>query len=291
LLIGDFSLIYPVVDLLSYGVNNIYLYNNAELRHFRSDVYTNIFVDCVNISRPAAVLVGAGFVGRSLAPRAATRLRTGLTADCTGLELRENTDLVQTRPAFGGNIMARILTTNHRPQFATVREKVMDMPEKTNMLGTLVNCNVTEEMLKSGITLSNIREKPVLEGIEHAEVLVVAGKAIKNERDMLMLTEFANSLGGKVAATRPVVESGLAHHTQQIGLSGRSVRPKLIITCGVSGAVQFIAGMKAAEYIFAINKNPEAPIMKIANYAVVGDLFEILPKLTEKILTKETQHV
>ena len=282
LLIGD-NTADIAAKLLDFGVAKVYAYLHRDLKYFKSDAYTNIFYDCVNRCRPAAVLVGATSIGRSLAPRVATRCQTGLTADCTGLTMRPNTDLIQTRPAFGGNIMAQIVTEQNRPQFATVRERVMDMPKRISPFGTIEHIQVTPQMLSSDITLTNVRTKQLPEGIEHAHTLVVAGKIIKKPKDMEMLQELAKLLGGRVGATRPVVEAGLADYSMQIGLSGRSVRPKLIITCGVSGAVQFIAGMKASEHIFAINTNPDAPIMKIAHYAAVGSVFEVVPALIEKI--------
>jgi len=270
-------------DLLDYGTHTIFAYLHADLEHYRSDTYTNVFADCVKQSNPTAVLVGGTSIGRSLAPRVATRCQTGLTADCTGLTMRKNTDLVQTRPAFGGNVMAQIVTTKHRPQFATVRPNVLDLPQKVKPFGTVLNMPVNSTMLQSGINLSNVRKKPVVKSIEQASCLIVAGNAFKNVREMDMLYDLAELLGGRVAASRPVIEAGLADHTMQIGLSGRTVRPKLIITCGISGAVQFVAGMKASEHIFAINTNAEAPIMKIANYAAVGDVFEVVPSLIERI--------
>lgn len=265
--------------LLDYGVRKVFVYQHSAIEYYRADVYANIFYDCVARYRPSAVLVGATSVGRSIAPRVATRCKTGLTADCTALEMREDGNLVQIRPAFGGNIMAQILTKNTRPQFATVRAGVMDTPAKTARFGSIEVLPVPDALLRSNISLANVRKKIHKEGIEYADVLVVAGKAIKTPRDMEMIRELAVLLDGSVASTRPLVEAGLADYSMQIGLSGRSVRPRLMITCGVSGAVQFIAGMKASEYIFAINKNAEAPIMKIADYAAVGDLYEIVPAL------------
>lgn len=272
-----------LTTLLDYGVDKVYAYLHEDLKHFRADVYTNAFYDCIQRSKPTAVLVGATSVGRSLAPRIATRCKTGLTADCTGLTMRPNTDLVQTRPAFGGNIMAQIITTHNRPQFATVRARVMDAPKKSKPFGTIKRIPINEKMLMSDIKLSNISKKQSVIGIENADTLIVAGKAIKRVRDMDMLKELAQLLKGSVGATRPVVEAGLADHTMQIGLSGRSVRPRLIITCGVSGSVQFIAGMKSSEHIFAINTDPKAPIMNIADYAAVGDLYEVIPRLISEL--------
>ena len=269
--------------LLKLGVKDVYAYTHEDLRYFKSDVYASVFYDCITKFNPTTVLVGATTVGRSLAPRVATRCRTGLTADCTGLSMKPNTDLVQTRPAFGGNIMAQIITSNHRPQFATVRARVMETPREVKPIGKVMHMPVTPEMLLTKIVLDNIQKKEMPEGIEFAETLVVAGNAVKKPAEMNMLSELAALLGGRVGATRPVVEAGLAGHLKQIGLSGRSVRPKLIITCGVSGSVQFMAGMKSSEYIFAINKNPDAPIMKIAHYAAVGDMYEIVPKLINRL--------
>jgi len=270
-------------QLLEYGVTKVYAYIHKELEYFKADDYSRVFYDCVKCCKPTAVLVGATPIGRSLAPRVATRCQTGLTADCTVLTMESNTDLIQTRPAFGGNIMAQITTRLHRPQFATVRAKIMDMPVKQKPIGTVEQIDVTPAMLSSGISLSNINKMQLPEDIDQAQTLVVAGNAIKSTRDMEMLQELAQLLNGRVAATRPIVEAGLASHTVQIGLSGRTVRPQLIITCGVSGSVQFMAGMKASQYIFAINTDPDAAIMKIADYAAVGDIFEIVPALIEKI--------
>lgn len=273
--------------LLYYGVDKVYVYAHEALTYFRGDVYTNVMEDCIRRVKPTVVLVGATSLGRSLAPACATRFRTGLTADCTVLDIKENTDLVQIRPAFGGNIMAQIITTNTRPQFATVRYKVMNAAERTAAAGEIISCEVTEEMLTSGMEVihSEIIEKT--KGIEEEEVLVVGGRGLKKQEDLELLKELADALGGQVATTRPLVEKGWNDVTRQIGLSGRTVKPKLIITCGVSGAVQFAAGMDGAECIVAINTDPEAPIFKIANYCIVEDLYAIVPELTEAVKAKK----
>lgn len=274
-------------ELLHYGVDKVYVYAHEALAHFRGDVYTNVMEDCIRKVKPTVVLVGATSLGRSLAPACATRFRTGLTADCTVLDMKENTDLVQIRPAFGGNIMAQIITTNTRPQFATVRYKVMNTAERTAPAGEIVSCEVTEEMLVSGMEVisSEIIEKT--KGIEEEEILVVGGRGLKKQEDLELLKELADALGGQVATTRPLVEKGWNDVTRQIGLSGRTVKPKLIITCGVSGAVQFAAGMDGSECIVAINTDPEAPIFKIANYCIVKDLYMIVPKLIEAVKAKK----
>ena len=243
--------------------------------------------DCIKTVKPTVVLVGATSLGRSLAPACATRFRTGLTADCTVLDMKENTDLVQIRPAFGGNIMAQIITTNTRPQFATVRYKVMNVAEKTEPNGEVVTCEVTDEMLESGMEVISTEIVEKIKGIEEEDVLVVAGRGVKKQEDLGLLQELADALGGQLATTRPLVEKGWNDVTKQIGLSGRTVKPKLIITCGVSGAVQFAAGMDGAECIVAINTDAEAPIFKIANYCITEDLYRVVPALTAAVRAKQ----
>ena len=273
--------------LPDYGVDKVFVYSHEGLEHFRVDAYANVIEDCINTVKPSVVLVGATAVGRSLAPRLATRFRTGLTADCTALEIKENTDLVQIRPAFGGNIMAQIITPATRPQFATVRYKVMDRAEKVDSpSGEVIRCEIPENGLVSGIRVLQTRVLEKHKGIEDEDVLVVAGKGVKAQKDLEMLERLAKVLGGQLAGTRPLVESGWTHYTKQIGLSGRTVKPKLIITCGVSGAIQFTAGMNGAECIVAINTDAQAPIFKIANYCIVDDLYNIIPGLLEMLEAK-----
>lgn len=271
-------------EILRYGVDNVYVYDQSELAHYRIEPYAAALEDCIEEYKPSIVLIGATSIGRSLAPRISTRFRTGLTADCTILDVKENTDLVQIRPAFGGNIMAQIITPKHRPQMATVRYKVMNAPEKVeNPTGKIVECSIDNEKLTSGIKVKQVTKKPQVESIEDAEVIIAGGRGIREEKDLEMLYQLAEMLGGKVAVTRPLIEKGWGDYQQQIGLSGRTVRPKLIITVGISGSVQFVAGMKNAERIFAINNDPEASIFKVAHYGVVGDLYEVMPRLLDKV--------
>ncbi|EOR21252.1 MULTISPECIES: electron transfer flavoprotein subunit alpha/FixB family protein [Clostridium] len=271
-------------ELLHYGVDKVYVYDNESLNNFRIEPYTAMFENFIDEVKPSVVLVGATTVGRSLAPRVAARYRTGLTADCTVLDIKENTDLVQIRPAFGGNIMAQIITPNSRPQLATVRYKVMSAPERSKeTTGEIVICDVDRDKLFSNIDVKSVVAKKKEHSISEAEVLVVAGRAIKSEKDMMMIRELAELLGGEVAVTRPLIEAGWEDASKQVGLSGRTVRAKLIITCGVSGAVQFTAGMNNSDYIFAINNDDKAPIFKVAHYGIVGDIYEIVPKLIQKI--------
>jgi electron transfer flavoprotein alpha subunit len=271
-------------ELLHYGVDNVFVYDDEELKYFRIEPYTAAFEDFINKVKPTAILVGATTIGRSLAPRIAARFKTGLTADCTILDIKENTDLVQIRPAFGGNIMAQIVTPNSRPQLATVRYKVMTAPKRSEEItGEIVACNIDKEKLKSGITALEIKKKDTEVGISDAEIIVAAGRGVKSEKDLELVKELAKALNAEFACTRPLIEAGWVETKRQIGLSGRTVRPKLIIVCGISGAVQFTAGMNNSDYIFAINTDEKAPIFKAAHYGVVGNIYEVIPQLIEKI--------
>ncbi|MEY8352771.1 electron transfer flavoprotein subunit alpha [Lachnospiraceae bacterium 54-53] len=271
-------------ELLHYNVDKVFVYDKPELDRFKMESYIKAFEDFVRNRKPCAILMGATPVGRQLAPGLAARLKTGLTADCTVLDMNQNTDLVQIRPAFGGNIMAQILTPNHRPQMATVRYKVMDAQERNgDVHGEIVPCRIGSEELASRVSVLDIIPKEKEQFIEAAEVLVVAGRGVKKEEDLVMLKELAGLLGGQLACTRPVVEAGWLEAKCQVGLSGRTVRPKLIITCGVSGSVQFTAGMNHSDRIVAINKDENAPIFKTSHYCLVGDLYEIIPGLISRI--------
>lgn len=270
LMIGD-QIEAAADSLLDYGVANVYLYEDPRLKYFRADNYTEVFEDCIQRSHPTVVLVGATVSGRSLAPRTAARFRTGLTADCTVLEMRENTDLVQIRPAFGGNIMAQILNTNHRPQFATVRYKVMDAAQKQARIGQVVSCSIDSAKLDSKIEWLKIEKKEQEVSISDAEILVAVGRGVKDEKTLALIETLAQRLHAQMACSRPFVESGRYDVKKQIGLSGRTVKPKLILTFGISGAIQFTAGMKGAEKIIAVNTDPQAPIFDLAHVAVVGD--------------------
>ena len=270
-------------ELLEYGVDKVFVYEHDSLKHFDMERYANCFSDFIETVKPSSILVGATNVGRSLAPRVAARFHTGLTADCTKLEMKENTDLVQIRPAFGGNIMAQIVNPNRRPQFATVRYKIFDAPNKVEPNGEIVKVNIKEEWLNSHIEVIDIEEKPKELDISDADVIVAVGRGLKSEADLAMVNELADLLGATVACSRPLVEAGIFDGKHQIGLSGKTVKPKLIITLGISGAIQFISGMKNSDCIIAINSNPLAPIFDVANYGIVGDMYKIVPELIQKI--------
>ena len=275
--------------LIAYGADEVVIYDSPELKFFRAEPFTAVLEDFINLRRPAVVLVGGTSVGRQFAPRAAARFRTGLTADCTLLDIKPDTDLEQIRPAFGGNIMAHINTPNHRPQFATVRCKIFPFPEKVQSpAGVKTFRTLSAEQLRSGVVIDSVSPLPEEEGIEDAQVIIAAGKGIKRREDLKIIYELAHALNGKVAGSRCIIEAGWLDHKKQIGLSGRTVAPKLIICCGISGSVQFAAGMKGAEKIIAINNDPEASIFKIAHIGIVGDIYEVIPALLAKIAQKGT---
>ena len=270
--------------LQHYGVDKIFLYDHEAFRDFRIEPYTEAFCDFIDKQKPSSILVGATNLGRQLAPRVAARCRTGLTADCTVLEMKENTDLVQIRPAFGGNIMAQIVTPNTRPQFCTVRYKVFSEPVPSNIpSGEIVSMEVSDTMARSAIEVLNTQEKPKDVDIAEAEVIVAVGRGASGEAMRAQAEELAKLLGGVVACTRPLVEGNIYDAKHQIGLSGRTVKPKLIITLGISGAVQFAAGMKSSDCIVAVNSDPAASIFDVAHYCIVGDVNEIVPRLIAKI--------
>ncbi|HJO93905.1 MAG TPA: FAD-binding protein [Victivallales bacterium] len=272
-------------EILEWGIDELYVYDQQELDNFKIEPYKSVFTDFINKTKPSSILVGATNIGRSLAPRVAATFKTGLTADCTVLDVQLNTDLDQIRPAFGGNIMAHIRTPDHRPQFATVRYKVFDPPKEKGKKNSakLICCNIEERKLKSDIEILEIKQKEKTANIEDAPVIIAVGRAFKKKEDLNMVNELAKLLDAELGSSRPLIEEGIVDPIRQIGLSGRTVKPKLIITCGISGAIQFRAGMSNADTIFAINNDSNAPIFDVAHYGIVGDVYEIIPQLIEKI--------
>jgi electron transfer flavoprotein alpha subunit len=276
-------------ELLTYGVDKVYVYDHPALKDFVISPYANCFTDFIEQVKPSSILVGATSLGRSLAPKVAARVRAGLTADCTMLEMKENTDLVQIRPAFGGNIMAQIVTPNTRPQFCTVRYKIFSAPEKTAPKGEIVKMPVKDAMLVGATEVLRVTPKPEEIDISDAEIIVACGRGVRTREDLALAQELAEALGAQMACTRPLVEAGWFDPRRQIGLSGRTVKPKLIVTLGVSGSVQFAAGMRNSDLIVAVNSDKSAPIFNIAHCGYVGDLYEIVPKLIQRV--KENGHV
>lgn len=276
--------------LLYYNVDKVFVYDEPELAEFKIDVHANAFADFIEQVKPSAILVGATNLGRTLAPRVAARRRTGLTADCTILEMKENSDLVQIRPAFGGNIMAQIITPRHRPQFCTVRYKIFPSPQSRSApSGKIVPLTLPPDQLRSVIEILTRQDKPREVDISEAEVIVACGRGFKTRDDVALAENLAKLLGGMTACTRPLVEAGWFDPKRQIGLSGRTVKAKLIITLGVSGSVQFAAGMRNSDCIIAINEDAAASIFDVAHCGLVGDLYEIVPRLIENLRGGETK--
>ena len=275
--IGD-----SVNRLLHYGVDKVFVYDNPAYKDFRIEPYTAAFCDFIEKIKPSSVLVGATNLGRQLAPRVAARMRAGLTADCTVLEMKENTDLVQIRPAFGGNIMAQIISPDTRPQFCTVRYKVFSEPAPSKEAKGEIVMMETDK-LSSDITVLSVTDKPKDMDISESDVIVAVGRGAMSESMRAMAQELADLLGGSLSCTRPLVEGNILDAKHQIGLSGRTVKPKFIICLGISGAVQFAAGMKSSDCIVAVNIDKNAPIFDVAHYQVVGDVNEIVPRLIANI--------
>lgn len=276
-----------IASLLSRGADEIYVYDHPMFRHFSNTTYARAFEDYIEKVRPSSILVGATNTGRSLAPRVAAHFRTGLTADCTSLEMKENSDLVQIRPAFGGNIMAQILTENTRPQFATVRYKVFAdpgpvlSPSEAELTGKVKIMPSDPAWEDKRIQITSVEDLPKVQDISEAERIVAVGRGLKKPEDLALFQAFADRIGAHLASSRPLVENGTLPPTCQIGLSGKTVKPKLIFTFGISGAVQFAAGMKSSDCIIAVNTDKNAPIFDIAHYCVVADMYDVVRALTQ----------
>lgn len=273
-------------DLVAYGADRVYLLQNPNLANFLEGPYTQVLVDLFKEKKPNVVLMGATAFGRSLAPRIAARLQTGLTADCTGLAIDRSTkNLLQTRPAFGGNLMATILCPNHRPQMATVRHRVFRPSTKdrkrTGQI-SLVNLTDTQFDLRAKLLEVIVKSDNTRANIQEAPIIVAGGRGLGEAKNFKLVAELAEVLGGAVGASRAAVDAGWADYHQQVGQTGKTVAPKIYFACGIHGAVQHMAGMQSSDIIIAINKNPAAPIFKISTYGLVGDALEILPLLTEE---------
>lgn len=263
-------------ELLHYGLDRLFL---LESDNFIEEPLAISLASLIKKIKPTIVLIGATNRGRSLAPRLAVRLNTGLTADCTGLEIGENGEFLQIRPAFGGNVMATIVTRT-LPKMATVRYKVMERAHRAGKKGSITNVKVPPYDKKRIIDLYPIEEKG---DITEAEIIVSGGRGLGKKEGFKLIEQFANVLGGAVGASRKAVDDGWIDYSHQVGLSGRTVKPKLYIACGISGSVQHLAGMQTSEHIVAINEDEAAPIFKVADVGIVGDLYEIIPKLIDEL--------
>lgn len=274
-------------EALAYGVDQVICYDDPDFEVFNIEVYTNVMTHFNDLYHPNIILIGGTALGRSFAPRIAARLKTGLTADCTSLEMKNNGDLLQIRPAFGGNIMAKIHTPNHRPQLATIRYKMFSAPPKEEPFGKIVY-EATESISRStNIHLLKSEEKPKHIDISEAEIIVAVGRAFKKKKDLALIEPLVKRLGAEVACTRPLIENGWFDPRRQIGLSGRTVKPKLIINLGISGAVQYIEGMKESELIISVNSDPDNRLFDISHYAIQGDIYEVLDELNQRLASTE----
>lgn len=278
-------------ELLHYPVDRVLVYDEPHLKHFVAGIFASYLQDAILKEKPSIVLIGATPVGRSLAPRIAVRFRTGLTADCTVLDIRPNGDLIQTRPAFGGNIMATILTREARPQMATVRYKVMPAAARlAKPFGRAARQRVEHPDALASLAhhLGTVKVKsqnlvPKADSISEAKVIVAVGRGVRSEADLGMFEELAGRLGGPLGGSRPLVERGWIPASRQVGQSGRTVRPDLYLALGISGAIQHVAGISGGTVI-AVNNDRNAPIFQTANYGIVGDIYAIVPELLKALL-------
>jgi len=281
-----------VQELIHRGADQIYVIDHPALEYFRADPYSKILTAMIQEDKPEIMLASATTMGRTLMPILAVRLGTGLTADCTGLEIEpEERLLIQTRPAVGGNIMAMIKTPLQRPQMATVRPKSKrPLPLDASRTGEVIVKEFGDEFLSSRVKrLDFIPEDTIGAPIQDAEIIVAVGRGLQDIKNMECIQELAELLGGSIGASRTAVDLGWISHSHQVGLSGKTVSPNLYIACGISGAVQHLAGMSSSENIVAINTEPEASIFGVADYGIVGDLTQIIPMLTRKLKERATE--
>lgn len=296
-----------VDDLYAYGADQVYVASDPLLERYTTDGYTKVITDAIRDYKPEIVLFGATHIGRDLAPRIAARLDTGLTADCTRLDVNTgnyidylekyttmktgdmdrhdgNKNLKQTRPAFGGNLMATIVCPNHRPQMATVRPGVMDRLEKMEgRKGRRVDLklNLKQEDFSVEV-LEVVKAARQMVSLTDAQIICSGGRGLGDASGFELIGKFADAVGGVVGASRAAVDSGWIDHCHQVGQTGTTVKPKIYFACGISGAIQHLAGMQTSDIIVAINKNPDAPIFEVADYGLVGDLFKIIPEIISR---------
>ena len=287
-LIGDN--VANLTDTLSAaGADVVYLVEHSLLKVYTTDAYTKAFADLANKYQPNIILIGATYIGRDLGPRVAARLATGLTADCTELCIHETErNLLQTRPAFGGNLMATIITPDHRPQMATVRPGVMkklDTPKTAAAEVVPFAVELTDAMVRTNVldVVKSVKEKV---NLSEAEIIVSGGRGVGSEAGFEQIKQLAEALGGVVGASRAAVDAGYIPYTHQVGQTGKTVSPQLYVAVGISGAIQHRAGMQTAKTIVAVNKDAEAPIFSVADLGIVGDVHKVLPALIEALKAK-----
>ncbi len=272
-------------ELISHGADTVYLVEDPALKDFNDDPYAEVLTELIKEYKPEVVLCGATSIGRSFIPKVATRLKTGLTADCTGLEIEEERKLLlQTRPAFGGNIMAQILCPENRPQMATVRHKVMDKAKRDEKhQGKIIRKMFDGKLSSRTKILKEVLEKEETVNLAEADIIVSGGRGLGEAKNFSLIGELAKELGAAVGASRATVDAGWISYSHQVGQTGKTVKPKIYVACGISGAIQHLIGMQSSDIIVAVNKDPDAPIFKVATYGIVGDLFEVIPEFISRI--------
>lgn len=273
-------------ELIAYGADKVLIVENEKLSIHLIGPKVRVLYDVVKRIKPEIILAGSTSEGRPLLSRLAVKIHTGLTADCTGLEIEmPDRHLLQTRPAWGGSIMATIMTPNHRPQMATVRPRVMRKQNPDyNRKGKIERIKTEESKLIDPIKfLEIVKESTSKIRIDNADIIVSGGRGIKGPENYSLIEKLANLLGGAVGSSRPPVDDGWIDHAHQVGQTGRTVAPKLYVAVGISGAIQHLVGMQSSENIIAINKDPDAPILKVADYAIIGDLFQIVPAIIKSL--------
>jgi electron transfer flavoprotein alpha subunit len=272
-------------ELIGYGADRVHLVEHPALVPFNDESHAKVLTELIQEKKPEILLAGATAQGRSFIPRVAAAVRTGLTADCTGLEIGADRLLYQTRPAFGGNVMATIVCPNRRPQMATVRPRVMRKPAfDPQRQGVVEPFAASSQALTSRVrVMESVKESQETTPLGEADVVVTGGRGLQKAENFRMLEELALLLNGALGATRSVVDEGWLPYSHQVGQTGKTVSPKLYLACGVSGAIQHVVGMQSSEIIVAVNKDPHASIFDVANYGVLADLFEFVPTLIKKI--------
>lgn len=273
-------------DLINRGADKVYVYDDPILAEFQDDPYGCILADLIKEEKPEIVLMGATNIGRSFASRVAAKIYTGLTADCTALEIDPETrNLMQTRPAFGGNIMATILTPNHRPQMSTVRHKVFkEASVVEGRKGEVINKTIdAQKIINRTKFLGFFKDQTADVNISDADIIVSGGRGLGNKEGFKLIQELADALGGAVGASRAAVDSDWIAYSHQVGQTGRTVAPKVYVACGISGQIQHMVGMSSSDTIIAINKDKECPMVKAATYSLIGDLYEIIPEIIKKL--------
>ena len=272
------------------GADRVYVVDDVSLNHFQEEPYAVAMAQLIKKHMPNIVIAGATMMGRAFVPMVAAMVKTGLTADCTGIDIDNETKLLlQTRPTFGGNLMARIVCKNHRPQMATIRPKIFDeAPVLDSGKADVILEKLDVSKVNNRVEFCRREKVENIVDLQESEVIVSGGRGMREPKNFSIIKELADALGGAVGASRAAVDAGWMPYPHQVGQTGKTVKPKIYIACGISGAIQHLAGMQTSDYIIAINKDPDAPIFKVANLGIVGDVFEVLPALIKKIKEKSS---